>query len=147
MLRVSFSVIKWAAREVQRQMDGPEMVPHLISAYDWARNNPVGMVTINVDWVDRVGRMVHPFTNRGGFRHTEVYFASGGYAVPAHEVHEQLWRLCEYGDELSLDEWVHRFLVIHPFADGNGRTAAVIYNVLGESLVDDPVPLPEYEFR
>ena len=56
-------------------------------------------------------------------------------------------RLCGFLPELdtpeAIGEWIRQFLVIHPFVDGNGRTALVLYNWLLGTL-DDPQKYPDY---
>jgi len=51
--------------------------------------------------------------------------------------------LFAHQDQLTTDEFVVEFLKIHPFKDGNGRVAFLLYNILNNSL-DDPAPLPDY---
>jgi fido (protein-threonine AMPylation protein) len=42
-------------------------------------------------------------------------------------------------------EAVRSFLRIHPFTDGNGRVAFVLYNWLNHTLLA-PAPLPDFDW-
>lgn len=85
--------------------------------------------------------------NGARLRITPVTFASGGYAVPpasvAHAYAALFAHVGEFAgaDEPSVRYWTREFLVIHPFTDGNGRTAWLLYNwLLGTWRA--PVELP-----
>jgi hypothetical protein len=80
-------------------------------------------------------------------RSSHVGFMNGGSACPTNEVPDRFQRLMELWDismcgwPLDVDQWVKRLLDIHPWVDGNGRTASILRNWMLGTL-DDPTPLP-----
>lgn len=136
-----------AAAECERQQVGIDALARLLTAYDAARR-------IAEDWsrpgladVITVGRLIDPANT--AWRRTPVTFVSGGSATDHRMVAGAMerWR-DNFADtprpigELA-DEIVRAFLHIHPFADGNGRTAWVLRVWLLDQW-DDPEPLPHY---
>lgn len=115
-------------------------------------------------FVQNIARYVEPDVNcwRTDFtnlRVSHVGFMNGGKAAHASEVPGQFERLmffwdqvCKVGDvgsdnerrlTLEVDIWIKSLLQIHPFQDGNGRTASILRNwMLGQ--MSDPEPLPYY---
>lgn len=96
------------------------------------------------------------FTN---LRTSHVGFANGGKAAPAAEVKERFERLCylwspdlgkpeqrggySVNRSKDIEMWIKTLLDIHPWEDGNGRTASIVRNwMLGK--MNDPEPLPYY---
>jgi hypothetical protein len=91
-------------------------------------------------------------------RTSHVGFMHGGSAAPAGEVRERFDRWCEFTHEwlrdwgpmvdglqppYEIDSLIKQLLDIHPWADGNGRTASILRNWMLRQL-DDPEPLPFY---
>jgi hypothetical protein len=98
----------------------------------------------------------------GNLRTSHVGFMHGGSAAPAGEVRERFDRWCGYmmdwvnvemnpaitpshekRDEFGADQLIKQLLDIHPWADGNGRTASILRNWMLGTL-NDPTPLPYY---
>lgn len=81
------------------------------------------------------------------FRSSHVGFMNGGSAAPAAEVPERFSRLMELYDEtmnkMEIDLWVKSLLDIHPWADGNGRTASIVRNWMLATM-NNPTQLPFY---
>lgn len=100
----------------------------------------------------------HAFYN---LRTSHVGFDHGGKACPTAEVAHRFDRLmnmwspalCEpiQGDGYTIDptpdvdRWIKSLLDIHPWQDGNGRTASILRNWMLNQL-HNPVPLPYYAF-
>jgi hypothetical protein len=109
-----------------------------------------------------VNRYRHVVGHYDNFRACHVGFVNGGNAAPVMEVRPRMIRLLEIGQDLlgrtvnareggpaigmtrrECDQFVKMFLDIHPFVDGNGRTASILRNwMLG--LLQNPQPLPYY---
>lgn len=78
-----------------------------------------------------------------GYRMTPVTFANGRAGTAAREVPDAMQRLFEaLDDDTDPAEFVRAFLSIHPFTDGNGRTAFILFNWLSNTL-DHPQALPD----
>lgn len=100
----------------------------------------------------------HAGTNHANLRTSHVGFMDGGSAAPAGEVRERFDRWCEFAYEwlrdwgpmveglqppYEIDSLIKQLLDIHPWADGNGRTASILRNWMLNKL-DDPEPLPYF---
>lgn len=131
--------------ECIRQHVGLDRVSYLISAYHKALAlSKVSHLPNEAQMLELAGQL-EPY-NRGAYRYTPVVFNSGGSAAPASAVPSAMMRLFSNLDEtVDPGEFTRAFLSIHPFADGNGRTAFIIYNWLNKSL-ESPEPLPEFHF-
>lgn len=85
--------------------------------------------------------------NVSNLRRSEVSFLHGGTACPAAELPERwsrwLWLFDTMPLEGNEDEFIKMLLDIHPWEDGNGRTASILRNWMLGTL-DDPTPLPYY---
>jgi hypothetical protein len=87
----------------------------------------------------------------GNLRTSHVGFMHGGSAAPANEVRQRFFRWCELAYDIGLaneyemyaDQLIKQLLDIHPWADGNGRTASILRNWMLGTL-NDPTPLPYY---
>ncbi len=84
-----------------------------------------------------------------GYRTTPVTFASGGQAANAQTISSAMARLISCSPQTDdfgeWHAWLKAFLQIHPFQDGNGRIASLLFNWAINTL-DEPVPLPYYKF-
>lgn len=79
------------------------------------------------------------------YRNVPVFFmGTVTGAAPAERVFDLMESLIAAQDVLSVDEFVKGFLDIHPFEDGNGRTAFVLYNLKVDNDIESVVPLPYY---
>jgi hypothetical protein len=83
--------------------------------------------TLTEPLVLEVAAMVEP-RNAGGYRRVPVTFDQGVPAIAAELVPRQMERLIENAGSLHEIEFCKAFLDIHPFEDGNGRVASLIYN-------------------
>ncbi len=102
-----------------------------------------------------------------GNRYVNTRLSEVGFLIhvsqpcPANEVWSRFQRWCQIpffemkdfgnvtiqgyfdGDEKLVDDYIKQLLDIHPWADGNGRTASILRNWMLGTL-DDPSPLPYY---
>jgi hypothetical protein len=108
-----------------------------------------------------IARLCEPAnTYRDGvdnLRTSHVGFTHGGSAAPVGEVRERFDRWCQFTaasiEDLALtggstaeaivDPLIKSLLDIHPWVDGNGRTASILRNWMLNTL-DNPQPLPYY---
>lgn len=132
--------------ECIKQHVGEDRMGFLRKGYDLAKVNVDAGVTLTLDLCLEYAVIIEP-DNKGQVRSTEVTFANGGYAVPASNVRSALEALFDNVDVAVDDEsteyWVREFLTIHPFTDGNGRTAWLLLQILGNKCTT-PVPLPYF---
>ena len=73
------------------------------------------------------------------YRETPVVFANGNRGVSWMEIPRLMEQLCK--TDLywtNTKEFLIEFLKIHPFTDGNGRTASILYNRQGGGLLCPP---------
>lgn len=137
-----------AAECIRQQADSIDDLINLLSAHrqisnfgDWAKDNPIRALLM-------VGETVSPKTNsRHQFRGVPVTFANGGQSSNPVDIEPHLIRLFQNADLVPGQgyEITRLFLLIHPFQDGNGRTAWLLYNWIEGSL-ENPVPLPDFKF-
>ena len=128
----TYDLETWAKREVARQGDPPEMVAAFEAGHRRAQQIE-GPLT--ADDVLDIQALVEGRPDRG-FRTTEVQIQGGADVPslappPAAEVPRLMEGLMASG--LHADDpqvFIREFLKIHPFADGNGRTAAILLNHL-----------------
>lgn len=109
-------------------------------------------------FVMNIAELVEPEVNAqtmfdGNIRQSHVGFISGGKAAPANEVKYRFERWASIWSEYifdpikmsesEVDSCVKMLLEIHPWKDGNGRTASIFRNWLLGTL-SDPQFLPYY---
>jgi hypothetical protein len=153
----TFEEVSWAAYECAVQGEGPMDVLSFLNAWDYARNEFFphdkagleyqiqmvnGRVTgnhplmreaikmglerqnLNIDAVQALGY--------ADYRETPVVFANGNTGAQWIEIPRLMEQLCAsnlfWTDTRA---FLVEFLKIHPFADGNGRTANILYNRRG----------------
>lgn len=148
------NIAQGAAVEAERQGVGLPGLVRLLGAYEVAMthaNASMAPLRLPDEVVLRVlARTVEP-VKADRYRVTPVTFASGGSASPAAEVPHAIHRLFNILSDISADEidenvarqFTRAFLAIHPFADGNGRTAWILFNWISGTL-DNPKPLPDF---
>jgi hypothetical protein len=89
-----------------------------------------------------LGRMVERETNNYGIKKIEVGIANKKFIVDNKSLIRQCQELFESIDILTPNELYSDFLLLGPFADGNVRTAKIIYNWHLHTLLD-PVDISE----
>jgi hypothetical protein len=138
------SIAIGAARECIRQGVDEHALVNLLSAHDHTYALWQGHLRPSFESILTLGRMVEPEVNRNGFRRTPVTFANQT-SEPTNwmEIPFALARLVTEGVRATPSEYAKAFLDIHPFLDGNGRVAWLLFNWQG-GVLDDPLPLPEF---
>lgn len=138
---VAMNVVTWACREVERQGAGPMSVGDMLMAWDYAANHVMSWDRLTEDHIQDINFLVQG-GKVIGYRRTPVRFASGGHASNWQSIQRGMDMLME-NKNTDTDEWIKTFLDIHPFTDGNGRTASILLN-LKRRTMGTPVDLPFY---
>lgn len=149
------AIVKYCAEEISRQHDGPLEVSYLIHCWQDAMERRDKLAKMQVsphealtgDLVRHWGFQVLPHKNAGGWRRVNLEWGQTGEPIGVHfrDVERAMANWVEAVQETRLlpAEAYKEFELIHPFADGNGRTGKIIYNWLLDSL-DDPKMPPDY---
>lgn len=137
-------IVEYCAIEVDRQGDGPMSVAHMFRAWEYAVARQ-GRTILDEKFIRGLNGRVRGLSYDTYYRRIPVTFASGGTALDQEHIPRQMKLLLDKGRYLPYDDFVKRFLEIHPFSDGNGRTASLIYNWLSGTL-ETPNLLPEFDF-
>lgn len=142
-------IVSVCTEEVIRQQKGYEHVGYMLKAYRMAHTwAATGVPLTSYSEINVLAYIVEP-SNRGDFRRTPVTFANGTTAIDAQNVPNAMTSLFRFaqvvmgGAEIDIRHFVKDFLDIHPYTDGNGRTAFLLYNWLRNSF-DNPKPLPNF---
>jgi hypothetical protein len=140
---MQLNVVRFCANECHNQRSGEKSVARMIEAYNIALLYRDCGDEISESMICELACTIDP-RNANGYRLTPVTFDQGVVeaAKPEH-IQRQMELLLEEGGKLTVDEWVKQFLIIHPFEDGNGRVAAIIYNFL-DGMLDAPQEMPDY---
>jgi hypothetical protein len=139
----SARVKEMIAAECERQMVGPVEVKQMHAAYEFARM--LGGKRVSTVAIKHLGNLVEPVKG-AGYRKLPATFANLSHAVDASLIDSAMNALIMHQVRLTTNEFVKEFLAIHPFADGNGRVAFLLYNILNNTL-HYPDPLPDYSFE
>lgn len=129
--------------ECDRQQVGSVEHGDLAKAYNLTLTKPWQKKSrLSLEDIFALSSIVEPEKAKG-LRRTPVTFSNGNSGLSPDLVPKALESLLEAQGDISLDYFVKEFLVIHPFLDGNGRTAFLLYNLLAKNL-DYPAALPDY---
>lgn len=149
-----------AARECERQEVGLDYVARLLEAAHLVHRRiqpPISDKLISEGFWKYIAGLIEP-RNFSSYRHVPVSFADMSQGIPWANVPramEQWWSEIPAvfthpwgGEKVHLqvvwvDNLIKDFLKIHPFVDGNGRTAWLL-RVWMLNQWDDPQPLPDY---
>lgn len=139
------AILAFCANECERQKASPVEVLHMLDAYEYAMNWIVGIPgqRLTSTGISAIHSKLMP--SKVGYRIGPAVFDQGGVALAPEFIGRQVDLLVDNQRKLEPMEFVHRFLEIHPYRDGNGRTAAILFNLLQGTMLL-PEPLPEMSF-
>lgn len=130
-----------AAQECIRQQVGLDRVAMLLDTYYKVYEHRANWGKLDLPIIRWMGGNLEP-SNHGHLRSVPVTFRNGGTSSHPSEIKSRLETLLRQ-THLPVDEWVKEFLWIHPFTDGNGRTAWLLRTwMLGQW--NNPENLPDY---
>lgn len=139
---LSPGVVRTAARECLKQQTGPLEVYYLCDALNAACNYFADGFDVTPDFLMGLATIIEPEKNRiRDYRHTPVTFNNGGSSAPHADIPRLIQNWCDIVNEYNKDEnvlmdtitvkqLIRELLWVHPFKDGNGRLAFVLYNFL-----------------
>ena len=126
---VRLEVVRFCAIECALQMSGEKSVAWMVTAWERAELTSVPLVH---DDILELGRLVEPNVNQQGYRRVNVRVGSS--VKPAWENVPALMTEFLTAPHMDPAEWFRQYEEIHPFRDGNGRTGAILYNLLRGTL-------------
>jgi Fic/DOC family len=137
-------IVQFCSEECVRQHSGERSVGFMFDA--WIRMIQADPV-ISVETIMDIGKMVDPRINAKGFRRGRVWI--GGEVRPVVDFERVLGALCEsYYDHAQsqedISDFFREFEKVHPFTDGNGRTGAILYNMMLRTM-KEPQETPDLE--
>lgn len=141
----------YCASETERQSGTMAEAIGMFSAWqNFARIRNNGFRIIESDLIKTVRTIFNdPSLN---YRKVPAVFNQGVPALSAELIPHAMKRLGEALNSkesnsfletprMNADYFTREFLLIHPFADGNGRVGSLMWNVLNQSIAD-PEPMP-----
>lgn len=136
-------VVAYCAEEVWRQghnthkPDGWLRVAFMLNAWSFAYNSTRHRQFVTLEEMIEIGKMVEPTKNAAGIRRVRVQVGLTMCPEPEEVMPmlEELWRK-QWSDTEELEPFAfyRAFLNIHPFVDGNGRTAKILLNMLNDTM-------------
>lgn len=143
-------VAEVAAAECERQRVGVHALARLLTAYAEAEAWSIRHEVPHLDDLFDLGRLIEP-VYAAQWRTTPVTFRGGGSSAHHSVIPGAMWRWVVRlpfradieKDPTIVDEVIKAFLDIHPFADGNGRSAWILRTWLLDQW-EEPEPLPIY---
>lgn len=141
-------VIEWAKGEVIRQREDLDpYLQHMLSAWRYGIKICNEWRSIDEHDIHVLGGIVKGvFTGSepyARYRQTPVSFANGSLGLNWEQIERQMSLIFIHQGSYNVDDWTKRLLDIHPFEDGNGRVASIVWNIKNGTILH-PVPLPDF---
>lgn len=137
-------IVEWAAAECERQHSGETSVARMVAAYEIAAFQNWHKIGPSIWTIQKLASIVEPSKNKiGEFRKTDVVIGDK-FAIPTswREVPRIMEALVAAWNDLTADEWYRAFQEVHPFADGNGRIGAILWNAHRGTLTPAKLEVP-----
>ncbi len=146
--RSEWNVVDYCREEVERQghdtrtMDGLDRVKYMLDAWTYAMRYVDAYGVLEKPTTEAlivIAKLIEPDKNRNGIRKVNVRI--GSVKLPDHgDVQRLLAGFFLRLPKLNPFEAYRELLEVHPFEDGNGRTAKVILNWLNGTLLSPVFP-------
>lgn len=139
-------ILEYIQHESERQSATLEETINMVEAWRYVRDFQ------SFPNIATIAHIAYLINGTRTTRTMPAVFNQGRPALDARLIPRALTRWHEYApqalaasDDLNetVDEFTKEFLEIHPFADGNGRVASLLYNYMRGTIMD-PAPLPYY---
>lgn len=140
---ITQEVLEWCIDEVERQ--GDPMKPYLygmVQAWQYGIKIQDERRSITEDDIHILAGLVKT-KDWSRYRETPVSFADMSLGLPWEQIIRQMHLLIEHQHTFTADEFAKRFLDIHPFEDGNGRVAAILWNYIN-GTIEHPITMPDF---
>lgn len=133
-LREVSDIAVYCAEEVRRQQRGPTQVGNMVEAWMAAIQIKQASRKFSHSVIRHLAAMIEPTRNdvtqyRGG-----PVWVGDHPGVQPELLNDRMERWLEFEPDMTPEQAYYEFELIHPFADGNGRTGKVIYNWKRNSL-------------
>lgn len=122
------AIVRFCAEECKRQRSGEESVAWMVNAYNYAAERFAVEQTVTEEDILEMARMIEPERNASGYRTQACHFGSYVF-TPWQNIARSITSLLEAQDRLNPVEFYTELEKVHPFADGNGRLGAILFNV------------------
>lgn len=145
---ITLEIVRFCAIECELQVSGEVSVYHMVNAYDYAQKNSVALDDWNRNKLPSmqdimiIGALVEPKWNKAGFRTVDVR-VGWDVKMPWPEVPQAMSDLVDAMEIYAPEQFFRAYEEVHPWRDGNGRSGAILYNWLNQTL-DEPVWPPDY---
>lgn len=142
-IMITLEIVRFCAIECEHQGSGELSVYNMVNAWDWAQTQAQqGNPTLSD--VEHLGMLVEPKWNKPGFRTVDVR-VGWDVKIPWYDVPKAMNDLILglEADMYAPEQFFWEYEQIHPWRDGNGRSGAILFSWLSDTLEHPKWP-PNY---